>query len=183
MNNVSEDVIGYLSVAKQDLHDFDPKSSSRSFATPRSWIFVDQLVKQDLDDSTLTDLISGTIGDGLAVKFMAHRKIAGKLPKAEDVLSGKETELKIKEPSAMYSLVVSLCYELRDAVQRKVPNEEFHKMANNFFGYMMKNFETEITVMGARIALTQYDLPMVPAKIKNFDEFYKRFGKYILGAD
>jgi MoxR-like ATPase len=183
MNDVSEDVIGYLSVAKQDLHDFDPKSSSRSFATPRSWVFVDELIKQDLDDATLTDLIAGTIGEGLAVKFMAHRKIAGKLPKAEDVLSGKVTDLEIKEPSAMYSLVVSMCYELRDAVrEKKVSDEQFHKMADHFFGYMMKNFETEITVMGARIALTQYDLPLKPAKIKNFDEFYKRFGKYILNA-
>ena len=183
-NDISEDVIGYLSANKQDLHDFDPKSSSRSFPTPRAWSFVDQLAKQDLDDNTLTDLIAGTVGEGLAVKYMAHRKVAGRLPKAEDILSGKETELGIKEPSAMYSLVVSMCYELRDAVaNKKVNDDQFHKMADNFFGYMMKNFETEITVMGARIALTQYDLPMKPAKIKNFDEFYKRFGKYILNAD
>lgn len=183
-NDISEDVIGYLSANKQDLHDFDPKSSSRSFPTPRAWFFVDQLAKQDLDDNTLTDLIAGTVGEGLAVKYMAHRKLAGRLPKAEDILAGKETELSIKEPSAMYSLVVSMCYELRDAVaNKKINDDQFHKMADNFFGYMMKNFETEITVMGARIALTQYDLPMKPAKIKNFDEFYKRFGKYILNAD
>ena len=183
-NNISEDVIGYLSFAKQDLNDFDPKNSSRSFATPRSWVFVDQLIKQNLNDSTLTDLIAGTVGEGLAIKFMAHRKIAGKLPKAVDVLSGKETELQIKEPSAMYSLVTSLCYELRDAIRvHKVSDDEFHKMADYLFAFMMKNFETEITVMGARIALTQFDLPLKPAKIKNFDEFYKRFGKYILTAD
>ena len=82
----------------------------------------------------------------------------------------------------MYSLVISMCYELKASVEAKVPDKEFHEMADNFFGYMMKNFETEITVMGARIALTQYDLPLKPAKIKNFDEFYKRFGKYILNA-
>jgi hypothetical protein len=47
---------------------------------------------------------------------------------------------------------------------------------------MMKNFETELTVMGARIALTTYDLPFLPTKLKNFDEFHQRFGKYILQA-
>jgi len=36
--------------------------------------------------------------------------------------------------------------------------------------------------MGARIALTTYNLPFVPGKLKSFDEFHKRFGKYIIAA-
>ena len=36
-NRIHEQVVGYVGFAKQDLYDFDPKSSSRSFATPRSW--------------------------------------------------------------------------------------------------------------------------------------------------
>jgi hypothetical protein len=55
-------------------------------------------------------------------------------------------------------------------------------MADHFLAFMMKNFETELTVMGARIALTTYNLPMMPTKLKNFDEFHQRFGKYILAA-
>jgi len=184
-NNIHKDVVGYLSFAKQDLYDFDAKSSSRAFATPRSWVFVSELLEdEDIDDVTATDLISGTVGEGLAVKFQAHRKIAGRLPKPEDVLSGKEKELKVKEVSAMYSLVISLCYELKDALEvRKVDDKKFHDMADNFFGYMMKNFETELVVMGARIALTTYNLPFQPTKLKNFDEFHQRYGKYILQAN
>jgi hypothetical protein len=178
-------VVGYLSFAKQDLYDFDAKSSSRAFATPRSWCFVSELLEdEDLDDVTATDLIAGTIGEGLAVKFQAHRKIAGKLPQPEDILSGKEKDLQVKEVSAMYSLVISLCYELKDALEvRKVTDKEFHAMADNFFAYMMKNFETELVVMGARIALTTYNLPFQPTKLKNFDEFHQRYGKYILQAN
>jgi len=184
-NQIHKDVVGYLSFAKQDLYDFDAKSSSRAFATPRSWVFVSELLEdEDLDDVTATDLIAGTVGEGLAVKFQAHRKIAGKLPRAEDVLSGKEKELQVKEVSAMYSLVISLCYELKDALEvRKVADREFHAMADNFFAYMMKNFETELVVMGARIALTTYNLPFQPTKLKNFDEFHQRYGKYILQAN
>jgi len=184
-NNIHKDVVGYLSFAKQDLYDFDAKSSSRAFATPRSWVFVSELLEdEDIDDVTATDLIAGTVGEGLAVKFQAHRKIAGRLPKPEDVLSGKEKDLKIKEVSAMYSLVISLCYELKDALEvRKVDDKKFHDMADNFFGYMMKNFETELVVMGARIALTTYNLPFQPTKLKNFDEFHQRYGKYILQAN
>jgi hypothetical protein len=182
-NNIHKDVVGYLSFAKQDLYDFDPKSASRAFATPRSWTFVSQLLEdEDGDDDTIMNLIAGTVGEGLAVKFMAHRKIAGRMPKPEDILSGKEKDLNVKEVSAMYSLVISMCYELKGAIERKVADKEFHNMADNFFAYMMKNFETELVVMGARIALTTYNLPFQPTKLKNFDEFHNRYGKYILQA-
>ena len=183
MNKINKDVVGYLSFAKQDLYDFDAKSSSRAFATPRSWTFVSELLNDDaLDDETAANLIKGTIGEGLAVKFMAHRKIAGKMPNPADILKGKVKDLAVKEVSAMYSLVISMCYELKDAVEKKVDQKEFHEMADNFLAYMMKNFETELTVMGARIALTTYNLPFLPTKLKNFDEFHNRFGKYILQA-
>ena len=182
-NGIHKDVVGYLSFAKQDLYDFDAKSASRSFATPRSWTFVSELLAdEDVDETTYTDLIAGAVGEGLAVKFMAHRKIAGKMPKPEDILSGKVKDLQIKEVSAMYSLVISMCYELKGAIERKIPEKEFHAMSDNFFGYMMKNFETELVVMGARIALTTYNLPFQPTKLKNFDEFHQRYGKYILSA-
>ena len=184
-NQIHKDVVGYITFAKQDLYDFDAKSSSRAFATPRSWTFVSELLAdEDLDETTATDLIAGTVGEGLAVKFMAHRKIAAKLPRPEDILSGKEKELKVKEVSAMYSLVTSLCYELRDAQEvRKVDAKEFNGMADNFFRYMMDNFETELVVMGARIALTTYNLDITPTKLKHFDEFHQRYGKYILQAN
>jgi hypothetical protein len=183
-NQVHKDVVGYLTFAKQDLYDFDAKSSSRAFATPRSWSFVSELLMdEDMDDTTATDLIAGTVGEGLAVKFMAHRKIAGRLPRPEDILAGKAKELDVKEVSAMYSLVISMCYELKAAVEAKVDDKKFHEMSDNFFAYMMKNFETELTVMGARIALTTYNLPFQPTKLKNFDEFHQRFGKYILQAN
>lgn len=181
LNGIHKDVVGYLSFAKQDLYDFDAKSASRAFATPRSWTFVSQLLDdEDSDDDTLTNLVAGTVGEGLAVKFMAHRKVAGRMPKPEDILSGKVKDLNVKEVSAMYSLVISMCYELKDAVEKQVDQKKFHEMADNFLSYMMANFETELTVMGARIALTTYDLPFLPTKMKHFDEFHKRFGKYIL---
>ena len=181
VNNVHEDVVGYLSSAKQDLFDFDPRSPSRSFATPRTWVFVSQLLAEENDHDVLTDLISGTVGEGLAIKFMAHRQYAHALPNVDDVLSGKITELKTKEVSAMYSLVISMCYELQDK-HAKLDVNEWHKMADCFFGFMMDNFNTEIVVMGAKVALSTYKLPFQPGKLKNFDRFHKQYGKYIMAA-
>ena len=59
-NNVHKDVVGYLSFAKQDLYDFDAKSASRSFATPRSWCFVSELLDDEVgnDETDTTNLIA-----------------------------------------------------------------------------------------------------------------------------
>ena len=182
---IHKDVVGYLSFAKQDLYDFDSKSASRAFATPRSWCFVSDLLDDEdgVDTDTLFNLVAGAVGEGLAVKFAAHRKIAGRMPEPSDILSGKVKDLAVKEISAMYSLTISMCYELRDALEnKKVDSKKFHEMADNFFNYIMANFETELVVMGAKIALKTYKLPIEPSQLKNFDEFHKKYGKYIVEA-
>lgn len=179
-NRVHKDVVGFLTFSKKDLYDFDPKSASRSFATPRSWSFVSELLEDDLDDGTTTDLVAGAIGEGLAVKFMAHRKVASSMPDPTDILSGKVKELKSKEVSAMYSLTVSLCYELKEAEDRK--DKLFDTKVNNFFRFAMDNFDTEMVVMGIVLALTKYQLSIDPDAVECFDEFHNRYGKYIKNA-
>ena len=179
-NNIHKDVVGYLTFAKKDLYDFDPKSPSRSFATPRSWSFVSELLDDELDENTTTDLVAGSVGEGLAVKFMAHRKVAASMPNPSDILNGKVKDLKTQEISAMYSLTVSLCYELKESVDKG--DKKFDDKVNNFLRFAMDNFETELVVMGIKLALTQYALPIDPDEVPCFDEFHERFGKYIKAA-
>jgi len=155
-NKIHKDVIGYLTFSKKDLYDFEPKSSSRSFATPRSWSFVSELLSDDLDENTVTDLVSGAVGEGLAVKFMAHRKVASQLPNPSDILEGKE------------------------ACDKK--DKKFNDKVGKFLRFMMDNFDTELVVMGIKLALTQYQLPFDPDAIKVFDEFHEKYGKYITAA-
>jgi hypothetical protein len=184
---IHKDVVGYLSFAKQDLYEFDSKSSSKAFPTPRSWSFVSDLLKDEtIDADTLFTLVAGSVGEGLAAKFAAHRKFVGRMPEPADILSGKVTELEVKEVSAMYSLTVGMCYELKDAFtatgDRKVDSKKMDEMVDNFLGYMMKNFETELVIMGSKTAIKQFGITMNPTKLKNFDEFHKKYGKYILDA-
>jgi len=180
-NTIHKDVVGYLTFAKGDLYDFDPRSSSRSFASPRSWTFVSELISDDDgDEATTTDLVAGSVGEGLAIKFMAHRKIAGQMPNPSDILSGKVKELQTEEISAKYSLTVSLCYELKEASDKN--DKKFDDKVNNFLRFAMDNFETELVVMGIKLALTQYSLPIDPDAIECFDEFHDRYGKYIKAA-
>jgi len=179
-NRVHKDVVGFLNFSKKDLYDFDPKSPSRSFATPRSWSFVSELLDDGLDEATTTDLVAGSVGEGLAVKFMAHRKVAASMPDPTEILAGKVKEMKAKEISAMYSLTVSLCYELKEASDKG--DKKFDEKVNYFLRFAMDNFDTELVVMGIKLALTQYSLPIDPDAVECFDEFHSRYGKYISAA-
>ena len=182
-NDIDADVIGYISFAKQDLSDFDPRSSGRSFATPRTWTFVSDILKQESgDEAEDTDMIAGTIGEGIALKFMAHRRIAADMPNPRDILEGKVTELKVDEISAHYALTVGMCYELKDSYEKSKDKDTWHVEADNFFRFMMDQFPTEMTVMGARIAVSNYDLPFNPQKLTHFNEFFERYGKYVVKA-
>jgi hypothetical protein len=183
---IHKDVVGYLSFAKSDLFDFDPKSPSRAFATPRTWTFMSDLLEdEDIGVDELADLASGTIGEGLAIRFMAHRKVAKDMPNPEDILSGKVKTMKVTEVSAMYALVTGMCYELQEQFKKpetKTDMTEWHKMADNFLRFMMDNFTTELVVMGAKVSLATYNLPLIPGKLKNFNEFHESYGKYITNA-
>jgi len=111
---------------------------------------------------------------------MAHRKVASSMPNPTDILAGKVKEMKSKEISAMYSLTVSLCYELKEACDNG--DKKFDDKVNNFLRFSMDNFDTELVVMGIKLALTQYGLPIDPDEVECFDEFHERYGKYIKAA-
>jgi len=189
-NRIHSDVVGYLAFAKADLYNFDPRSPDQAFATPRTWSFVSELLEDTdedevLSDSQMTDLIAGTVGEGTAVKFMNHRGYASQLPNPSDVLAGKVKDLKVQEVSAQYTLTVNLCYELAEAhkdMKQSKKLDDWHKMADHFFSFMMENFQTEMVVLGAKIALSNYNLPFDTKKLKTFKEFYNRYGQLIIDA-
>jgi hypothetical protein len=186
-HDIDADVVGYLSFAKNDLYNFDPQSSSRGFATPRAWTFTSELIEDadDLGDGLQTDLVAGCVGEGVAVKFMAHRKIAGDLPDPVEVLDGKVKTMQSTEISAKYALATSMCYELRDrsiAGEKSGKMDNYHKSFSNMLGFMMDNFETEMVIMASRVAMQQYKLVPKQDKIERFEEYFSRYGRLVLDA-
>ena len=185
-SGVHADVVGFLTQHKHKLFDFDPKSPCKAFATPRSWVFVSQLLDDSLPESIITSLVAGTVGEGLGIEFAAHRRTAAKLPKVEDVLLGKEKKLKTKELSAMYSLTISMCYTLREWADKAKNKEDgmdidiWHGYVDNFFTFMMDNFQTELVVLGAKVSLRDFQLPISYRKMTTFSKFNELYGKMIM---
>jgi hypothetical protein len=185
-NRIHRDVVGFINFSKDSLCDFDPKDTSDAFPTPRTWEYTSDILTEGvgMDLATETALIAGTIGEGMALKFLAHRRIAADMPNPSDILSGKVKELKNKEISAQYSLVTSLMYELadlNDKVKAKTAKEdEFHEAADNMLGFILDNLTMELQVMGMRAGLQQLQLPFRPNKLQNFKRFHEGAGKIVM---
>ena len=186
---IHPDVLAYVTCNKNDLFQFDPSSNSVSFATPRSWVFVSQLLSQELKDVELNDLVAGTVGEGVALKFAAHRKIASQMPNPSDILKGKVKELKNKDIGAKYSITISLCYELKASYDNRggermkdADNNEWHKEIDNVFRFLLDNLDTELQVMFVSTLMKNYRLPMKTSKTPNYKEFSQKNGNYIIEA-
>jgi MoxR-like ATPase len=105
LNKIHKDVVGYLSFAKQDLYDFDSKSASRAFATPRTWTFVSELLQdEDLDDETATNLIAGTVGEGAAREFKGFTEVFESLPNIKAITAKPEQIPRNTQPDGLYAV-------------------------------------------------------------------------------
>jgi hypothetical protein len=189
-NNVHPDVVGYLTYSKGDLFDFDPKSSSQAFATPRSWTFVSEMLGASGFDTAESfeqkAEIAGAIGEGMSIKFVEHRKVAKHLPNPSDILDGKAKKLDNKvssELSAKYSLVVGIAYELNEKYLDKGLDKDFVKSLNNVIRFSFDNFEPEMVVFLFRTIMKDYNIKFnvrtdLDKELR--DTFSKKYIKYIV---
>jgi hypothetical protein len=187
-NDVHPDVVGYLSFSKADLFNFDPKTSSQAFATPRSWTYVSEsLYLAEFDTASAKEQkaeIAGSIGEGMAIKFVEHRKIASKLPNPSDIIAGEVTKLDSSissEISAKYTLVVSLAYELND-IYKNSNDKEFKDAINHVVRFGFNNFEPEMVVFLFRTILKDYKIAFNLRTTLDKDlqkTFQDRYVKYI----
>ena len=194
LNTVSSEVVGYLTAFKNHLFEFEPGTAARGFATPRSWEFVSDILLQneDLPDMVMLALISGAVGDGISVQFTEFRKIAKDLPQAEHILSGKLKKMPKKvEVSLAYALTTTLCYELKERVEKikrqhgakwmqSADRIDWLKEADNFLAFIMENFQPEICIMGSKAAIQVHKLPFDTQKMKNFDVFADKYRTLIM---
>jgi hypothetical protein len=190
-NDIHPDVIGYLSYAKQDLFDFDPKTSSQAFATPRSWSYVSEMLAvagfHEADAREQMIELAGAVGEGMAIKFNEHRKIAAYLPNPTDILSGKIKTLDskvAKEISAKYSLVVGLAYEVNEAYKEAGSvDANMAVMLNHMIRFSFNNFEPEMVIFALKTLMKDYKIVFNFRKVLDKDvqtTFNDKYLKYIV---
>lgn len=189
-HDIHPDVLGYLSYAKGDLFDFDPKTSSHAFATPRSWSFVSEILNvagfESADPNEQKAEIAGAVGEGMAGKFMEHRRIAADLPNPELILSGEVKQLTSSlsnEISAKYSLVVGLTYEINQMYKQKCAQSKFKTAFNNAVRFAYSNFDPEMVILLFKTVMTDYKIKLnIRTDLDKdvYKVFAERYTKYLV---
>lgn len=199
-NGVHQDVVGFLSEHKQNLFQFSAKTGDTAFATPRSWKHVSDIMQNNavnngdetgsLSEIQVRILVAGTVGSAVATEFENHLRFVSKLPKVDDILLGKVTDLPVKEMSAQYSLAINMCYTLREWAdmvndpESEVTLDQYKKGVDTFFKYTYENMKPEMCVLSARTLLRDFKLQhgLRGSQCPNFAKFTKEYGDMIMDA-
>lgn len=101
-NHIDSKVISFLNFRPTLLFDFRPEKNQNSFATPRSWEFVSQLLRVGLGAEDFRELLFGAVGDGAGSEFLGYFKVFDKIPNVNKILEGEN--IVPDEPSVLYAL-------------------------------------------------------------------------------
>lgn len=83
-------IIGFLSQFPSKLMDFRPDHQDKTFCCPRTWEFVNALIKNRPVTDDMTPLIAGTITSGTAADFVQFCKIYTNLITVDAILADPE---------------------------------------------------------------------------------------------
>ena len=116
-NGISAEVIFFVSMRPELLHQFDPKSREAAFACPRTWEFTSNIVQRrnGLDPAAERALFRGTVGEAAAVEFSAFLKVWRELPHPRAVIDDPENADVPDNASALIALCGSL-YRMADDI-------------------------------------------------------------------
>lgn len=176
-----QDIIGYLEFAKEDLFKLDAKSSSKAFRTPRSWSYVDRIIRlTSVSERTKSVMIAGSVSEGTAISFIAHRKHAANLPSAKEILNGDVEKLdRDHEISALYTLTNTIAVELKDMAKGSVSREVFERSCNTLLRFFMDNYTPEMITYAIRTIAVTHKVPLPIAKLGNYRELLEKNKKFL----
>ncbi|MER9436735.1 hypothetical protein NKJ04_17730 [Mesorhizobium sp. M0618] len=80
-------IIAFLNYKKSALHDFRPDHNDETFCSPRTWEFMNDLIRGEEVREEDAALYAGTITSGTAVEFITFTKVFNDLPKIGVILS------------------------------------------------------------------------------------------------
>ena len=112
--SIDASIIAYLAYDKGMLFTFDPTSNEKAFATPRSWEYVDRIVKSGIESDLILDSISGAVGREAAVGYSSFKKVMRQLPDLDAIVGGSLTELNEEDPKVLMALAIGLVNAARE---------------------------------------------------------------------
>ena len=117
VNGLAAEVIFFVQLRPELLHQFHPESRERAFACPRTWHFISNILqhRNGLDPAAERALFRGTVGEAAAVEFSAFLKVWRELPHPRAVIDDPDNAVVPENASALIALCGSL-YRMADGV-------------------------------------------------------------------
>lgn len=106
-------IIAYLRFRPDNLHVFKPTTDMVNQPCPRTWAFVDKLLKAGIEKK---EVLAGAIGEGVASEFVSFRSLYHKVPDVDSLLRGAHTfDASIYKLDELYAILTMVAARAKDA--------------------------------------------------------------------
>lgn len=113
-------LIAFLNQYPSKLMDFVPGHSDRTFCCPRTWEFMNKLIKGKKVSASKTALYAGTITSGVAAEFTQFIKVYDSLVKFEEVMANPESVPVPTDASSRWAVIAMLAEKADDNTIEKL---------------------------------------------------------------
>lgn len=175
-NRFDRNIIGFLSYKKSNVSV--PYNNNPSFATPRTWEFVDTYLKEQMYEGSDLDLvIAGAVGTDVAVEFSSYRKLHSKLPDWNKLINDDSYDYTLPQDdeALKYALSIGLAIELLDCLS--IDNAKGVKRLSAF----LEEFSDEIKILVFRTMKKDSQTMRKFVKYAELLKEFKSISKYVLG--
>ena len=114
-------IIGFLSMYKSKLMDFDPKHNEKTFCCPRTWEFMNALIQGEEVIDADAALYAGTITSGVATSFIQFCQIYKDLITVEQILKDPDDCRIPSDTSGKWAVIT--------AIMEKINEDNFEDLA------------------------------------------------------
>lgn len=117
--NIDNSILAFLSYKSEYLFNFDPKKNEKAFATPRSWEYVDSILKSKISFNNQLEVISGAVGEDASLEYISFRKVLDKLPDIKALLNGDKFDFE-QDSEVLFALISALISYLKSATPKEI---------------------------------------------------------------
>ncbi len=114
VNDIPAELIAFLRLHPDKLHNFDPTADMVNSPSPRTWVSVSKLMKLGLSPGLAQVAYAGAVGEGVAGEYVAFLRMVESMPEVEAVQRDPSSAPIPTEPSILYAFVTALAARVED---------------------------------------------------------------------
>lgn len=103
-------VPAFLKFRPIHVSSFDPKNKEHAFASPRTWEYTSDILKNDPPAHLRLELLSGTLGEGIAIELEGFIQVMDELMSWQDILNNPDHAPIPERPAAQWAVCSVLAH-------------------------------------------------------------------------